>query len=372
MSSLDSYANSMFRHEVIHRQWIESCTRYLKFLFGDTLKDKIVCDYGFGRGNWTLAFLSLGVKKVYAIEASASNVQRFSDYCKIEGVQNVEVLYGNFVERAIPIETIDFFWLYGVFQHIPRSDKGVFLSRVKDVIDKDRGSLYLYNYNSESLREFIVTESRKYLRYDSEGDFLADSALFLRRARARAKDDLVAPVVEFSSSEDLIKIVQSYGFSAQRQDPDFQEFLSGEKPTEFKPHQILFSSIPTKAPVTFQNVKDPFEKELQVLKALWTDLLDLNSDPVSRKKIAIGIFNTHFSAVSENFQGDRAVIEVALFILGMIQHNSSLHPDRLNKVTLRHLDLLAASQQNRARVGIMNLENSTAISEYLVNNVVRI
>ncbi|MEA2308752.1 MAG: hypothetical protein QOI65_1038, partial [Thermoleophilaceae bacterium] len=88
----DEYANSMFRYEGLPGSWIESCTGYLRTLFGDSLRGKTVIDYGFGRGNWSLAFLAAGAGKVIAIDASPAAVARFTDYCQTQDIDRIEVV----------------------------------------------------------------------------------------------------------------------------------------------------------------------------------------------------------------------------------------------------------------------------------------
>ena len=191
---INEYNNSMFRHERLHERWIASCADYLKTLFGDSLRGKTVIDYAFGRGNWSLAFLSAGAGKVISIDASTDTVARFKNYCRERNIANIEVMAGNIMEQDFAAKG-DLMWVYGILPMI--EDQVAFLNRIKTLASGPDAQFYVYQYNARSLREFTVQTCREGIVYQSESEFRTDSPLFVRPARLRARDDLAAPHVNF-------------------------------------------------------------------------------------------------------------------------------------------------------------------------------
>src|SRR5215467_12461846 len=98
---IDDYANSMFAYERVHPRWIDSCARYLRYIFGEAIEGKVFLDYAFGRGNWSLAALQAGAKHVVAIDASTANVRRFTDYCREQDIHNIKIILGNILSEPI-------------------------------------------------------------------------------------------------------------------------------------------------------------------------------------------------------------------------------------------------------------------------------
>src|SRR3982751_1371916 len=92
---LNDYAESMFRFERLHPRWIDNCARYLQHVFGSAMEGKVFLDYAFGRGNWALAALKAGAKKVIAVDAAISNVRRFAEYCNEKGIDAIDIIHGN-------------------------------------------------------------------------------------------------------------------------------------------------------------------------------------------------------------------------------------------------------------------------------------
>src|SRR5688572_17794568 len=121
---LNEYSNSMFRYERLSERWIDSCTAYVRALFGAELRGRTVIDYACGRGNWSLAFLAAGAERVVAIDASTDIVARFKNYCTEHNIRNIEVLSGNVMDQDFAVRG-DLVWVYGILPNI--ADQTTFL-----------------------------------------------------------------------------------------------------------------------------------------------------------------------------------------------------------------------------------------------------
>jgi len=308
---LNEYSNSMFRYERLSERWIDSCTAYVRALFGAELRGKTVIDYAFGRGNWSLAFRAAGAERVVAIDASTDLVTRFKNYCKDHKIRNIEVLAGNIMDQDFGARG-DLVWLYGIMQHIP--DQTTFLSRMKTLCSGPAAQIYLYHYNARSLREFTVQTCRSILIYQSESEFRKDNFLFVRPARMRARDDLTVPTVTFLTAAKLRSLLQSVGLYIKRRDIDFQEFLHGKITEDFYPHQFLCSLQPQDE-VEIEEPPVPYAKEVAALNEIAQAALALGLSSVERKNIAIGLYNTHFAFIRDGFYAYNSVIEILQFLL---------------------------------------------------------
>jgi hypothetical protein len=290
---INEYANSMFRYEHLHEQWLDSCTAYLHSLFGDSLRGKTVIDYAFGRGNWSVAFARIGAAKVIAIDASVDNVGRFSSYCHKNRIANIDVLHGNILEQNMNFKA-DFFWIYGILNNI--QDSSLFLNKLVDMISDENARFFVYHYDARSLRQFVVESCRKIIIYSNEDSFIKDSYLFVPAARMRARDDLTAPYITFADAQELYTLLKSCGISVLRSCSSFQEFQTGKASPEFLPYHFLCDFISNKRD-TIRNEPRAFLRDISVLKELTNCLWALNIAPSIRKKLAIGLYNTHFASL---------------------------------------------------------------------------
>ena len=102
--------------------WIKNCTEYLHSIYGDSIKGKTVVDYGFGRGNWSIAFQRLGAEGVISIDASQSVVDRFNYVLKKIAVSNVEARLANIDDAQIEL-TSDIVFLYGILSNTINPEK---------------------------------------------------------------------------------------------------------------------------------------------------------------------------------------------------------------------------------------------------------
>ena len=138
---LNDYAESMFRFERLHPRWIDNCARYLRSIFGDDLENRVFLDYAFGRGNWSLAALKAGAKKVVAVDAAVSNIRRFSDDRTAEGINAIDIVHGNVMEQ-LPSMSADVLWVYGILHHI--SAPASFVARLSSLRHDDDAFMLLY------------------------------------------------------------------------------------------------------------------------------------------------------------------------------------------------------------------------------------
>ena len=178
---LDDYANSMFRFERINPGWVARCAAYLRHVFGPAIHGATVIDYAFGRGNWSLAFLEAGAAKVVAIDASASNVARFSEYVADHSIAGVEILEGNVLTGPVAARA-DILWVYGILHHIDNEQNFV-RAMTRLWTPGGNGTGLLYAYNAGSLRQAVVDLARRGVVYDSNQAFISDSALFTHHGR---------------------------------------------------------------------------------------------------------------------------------------------------------------------------------------------
>jgi hypothetical protein len=368
---INEYANSMFRYERLPEAWIVSCTKYLRALFGETLQGKTVIDYGFGRGNWSLAFRAVGASKVIAIDASSAAVTRFSEYCRTRGIGSIEVVESNILEEDITT-TADLIWVYGILPHLV--DQATFLTRLRGLAAGPATQMYVYHHNARSLREFTVETCRSVLTYQSEAEFREDSALFIRPARVRARDDLAAPHLKFATASDLGDLVRSCGIYVTRQDRDFQHFLLGKTPEDFNPHQFL-CGLQAKDQVEIIEPPVSYAAEVDLLREIATDLLALPLSHGEKKRIAIGLFNTHFAFMRDGVHARDSLIEICLFLLYALLHHEVADRD-LGVRSVRYFDLFRAALEGAARSERLHLlsgaADDNALAEYLVSANLRV
>jgi hypothetical protein len=369
---IDEYANSMFAMEQFNEAWINECAQYIKYLFGNQVIGKTIVDYAFGRGNWALAFLKAGARKVVAIDASRSNISRFNTYLQENRIQGIELIHGNILYDQLSCKG-DIIWLYGIMPVI--SDEVTFLKRILTLSDNNQLLFYIYYYNAPSPRQFIVETCRRILRYETMAGFLDNAFLFVRQARMRARDDLVAPHVKFYTIKQLVDLLNSVGLYPIRKDIDFSEFQTGIAGEEFYPHQLLCVTAPDKEKPTY-DIAGPFEDEIKILYILSNMVLGNPSlSDEGRKRLAIGLYNTHFANLKPGFQVRETLVEDFLFLASALLHNEYLsgltmpRPEELE----RYMVLLAdAVCDNPGRVKALETIGHNTISEYLCTHRVRL
>lgn len=364
--SVDGYAESMFRFERLHPSWIDSCARYLRHIFGDTIEGSVFLDYAFGRGNWSLAALRAGARRVVAVDSAAGNVRRFTEYCRANNVSAVEIVHGDVLEESLQVQA-DVLWVYGILHHIAEAQ--VFVSRLS-ALRRDRHSLALfYAYDRHSFRQVIVEGARRCVIYESESDFEQESYLFSPRARLRARDDLTAPLVSWYTAADLGTLVESNGWRVQRQPPDFRDWLSQISSQEFSPHHLLCGSEGSR----LEHLIEPQRSDAYDLLVI-ADMARAVIDRASlrqRRKIAVGLFNSHFCALSPDGRAELAVREDFLYLLHAAVRLEMSKADFDNRTGDYYVAALAAIADT-PRNELLQHSRQSPLARFLVNNTVRI
>jgi hypothetical protein len=308
--SFDDYANSMFRFERLRPRWINLCSEYLRHVFGPTMEDATFLDYAFGRGNWSLAAVKAGAKQVIAIDASQSNVRRFSDYCRMEGIDCIEVIQGNVAEAPIQ-SAADILWIYGVLSSV--ADPDALLTSLAPMRRSNAALAVLYGYNRPSLRQVIVDLARRSCLYVDEDSFATDTFLFTPQARLRARDDLTAPVVLWFTADEFAELARRNGYTPLRWIPDFGGWQNRAALDEFAPH-VMLCGFSGEANSPIAPTPHLGSLDMSVLATIGQTVMAAASIEL-RRKIAIGLFNTHFSALHGERLDERAVREDFLFLM---------------------------------------------------------
>jgi len=305
---LDAYAGSMFQHDRLHPRWIADCARYLHAVFGDRLEGACVLDYGFGRGNWALAFRKAGARRVVAVDAAEGNVRRFREFLRREQLSGIDVIHGDALVEPLACD-VDHVWLYGVLHHVSRP--GLLLERLSATASGPQARLLVYAYDRGSVRETIVSLVREVVLYEGVGEFMAASGLFCPAARLRARDDLTAPIVRWYDAVELEREVRERGWIAAARPPDFQVFLGRPGTGEFAPHHLLCGREAgglEKALLSADVSVADTSADCAALRALWDDL-KAGCSAERMAHIGIGLFNAHFAALAHTGRVEEALIQ---------------------------------------------------------------
>jgi len=290
---INDYHNSMFTGEVIHENWVDECAQYLRHIFGDEIAGKRIVDYGFGRGNWSLAFQKLGAKSVISIEASQSAADNFQRHLDLHDIRNISIQVGNTDQEDLELEA-DIVFLYGIFHHVERPDR--LLRSATDWLADANGKVLVYAYDGGSLREVLVSACRKLspsLTQEHGWEFALHP-----HARHRAVDDLVAPTVNFWTLDDLLSVVDHAGLDCVAQAKDFAHFQNRSLTPEFDPYVLILK------PKSAQN--DHFEAvpnshdyadEYEILGEA-VHLIAQNGDETNNRQLVLGLFNSWFAGAA--------------------------------------------------------------------------
>lgn len=362
---INEYANSMFMFDSIHRDWILKCADYLKFIFGsDVLRGATVLDYAFGRGNWSLAFIEAGAKEVVAIDASASNVSRFSTYCSKNRIKNIKIQVGNVLETQID-GVFDIVWVYGILHHIEQNL--LFMKRMRQILANDCSQILVYSYNSNCLRHRVVTAARRGIVYESYADFELDSQLFNPHARIRARDDLAAPWIDWYSYPQMIDLLTDSGLMVERSVIAFSEFLDKTEAPEFSPHHIVCRRVSAATTSKVNANFDLYDFDHQIIG----DLADWIVDRIGneRKIFSIGLFNTHFPAL--RYCGyAKALEEDFQFLLYCWRKNNLQLPD--NPILATYLEAGIYATYGKHRFFSDELLCKSKLAKFIINNPIRL
>lgn len=277
----------MFRYEFLHEAWLSACAKYLNYVFGDGgICGRTVVDYAFGRGNWAIAFARCIAERVIAVDASEDNCRKLRAYCEENKITNIEVIWGNLAERELDIRC-DILWFYGILPMVANVD--AFLEKILSQV-RTNGQVLSYTYNANSLREWMVSTARACVLFENEDDFRAHSLWFTPAARLRARDDLVAPHINWDTSVTFVEHFSRHGWHPATQLQDFVPWLHGVYSGEFNPYVVKFLRQESSLVVATQedNVAD-----LEVLRTFSKLIIQRLPQPL-HASFAIGLFNTHF------------------------------------------------------------------------------
>jgi hypothetical protein len=191
----------------------------------------------------------------------------------------------------------------------------------------------------------------------------------------RARDDLTAATVMFSTAAELKTRLGSCGIYVQRQDSDFQQFLHGNATEDFYPHQFLCGLAQGDAPI----IEPPafYRTEIEVLAGIADEVLTLPFTPTKRKNIAIGLYNTHFAFLNEEGGASKSVIEIFLFLMYVLLENevmdSAVSPAVAPYYSLFRAAISGADRAHGLRFfsGYSRGSGENRLIEYLINHNVR-
>lgn len=363
----NAYANAMFRRERLHNAWLDACAAYLRHVFGDRLAGASVIDYGFGRGNWALAFLRAGAREVVAVDAAIDNVRRLHDYCAGNDIPGIRAEHGDLTHGPLDARA-DVIWLYGVLQHVPEAK--TLLQRLAALAASDETLVYVYAYNAGCLRQFTVETARRFWRYGSEAEFMQDSATLTRPARLRARDDLTAPHIDWYDAPDLAALLDAAGLAPVTTAPGFDRFQDGWRNDEFDPHELVCRLAPVAPGADVFSQVPSYDADLDVLRAMATPLLAAQLDEKARRSAALGLMNAHFTALSGTRHCECAIVEVFLHLL----HLSELHSltESLDGPAGDYAALAWAAVANDPRDNLPAAHQPTVLAAYLRDNPVRL
>ncbi len=206
----DLYSKELFGNFELSDNWVSQCANYLEFLFEDLPKSVNALDFGFGRGNWSVALLKLGITEVLALDISSFNVKNLSSYCSKNHIRNIKPLL---VKQTIDSRSEYFpvhylHWSYGVIQHLafPR----MYFNHLSNLKPKPLVGM-IYAYEKSSFRAEYVGMMRKFLSspIDLVGIPEIQSSFVNRRAYQRFIDDFGAAYVHFFTESELLNLTRN-------------------------------------------------------------------------------------------------------------------------------------------------------------------
>lgn len=369
---INDYANSMFRYDFLNNQWICECTQYLKYIFGKKIENLVAIDYAFGRGNWSLALLNVGVRKVFAIDASQSNCDRFHEYLKEKKINKIEIIKGNALQQKIPLNA-DFVWAHGILPNV--ESPGSLIESLREMAPGPRAIIHLYSYDKTTLRETVITAARKGVTYANEKSFRKEAPLFSHVARMRVRDDLTAPFLNWMTIADINALAVERGLYVSRRNRDFSEWQKTKTNEEFQPHNLILTPINQKIKKQHKKIPNeplrPSQCDVRLLSILAEPLFDPKYvSPVCAKQNAIGICNTHFAAMSTG-SIQNALLQNLLYILYNLYSHGLC--DAIQDHQAGHLLKLAdAALRGQKRRSFAGNIGSRFLAPYLLRNNIRL
>lgn len=362
------YPDTVFRRERLQEGWLDNCAAYLKQYFGDSLKGARVIDYGFGRGNWALAFLRAGAEHVLAIDAEIENVRRLHDYCSSQGIVGIDVVHGDLLRQNIPSETADIVWLYGGLHHVARPM--ALLQSLRDLAPGKAAQFYVHAYDAGSLRHFTVDAARQLYPRPTEDAFRMECVSLTRDARRRARDDLAAPHIDWYSATDFAELLSGAGLEPVAKAVGFESFAHGRYNQEFQPHEALCRAAPAEGAILWDEPTRDYGADLCVLSAMAREVNFAVTDKSARVQAALGLMNAHFSYLSGDRTGANAVLEIFLHLLHVLDIHGGL--EQAEGLAGDFVALAEAALSDAPRGHLAAASHPSNLARHLRENTIRL
>jgi len=153
-----------------------------------------VLEIGPGRGAWTKTFLDLGASKVWALDAASAEHTGFNDYV---GMRR-EVEYRQVSDQTlgdVPDNSIDYFFSFGVFCHLPEAIIGDYLKALPGKMRSGAHGFFLiadFDQHDARMRDpdalDRLFELRRYIPQRIVHRVMSRLAPFKYKARSRWED----------------------------------------------------------------------------------------------------------------------------------------------------------------------------------------
>lgn len=200
----NQYSKALFFDTTINKSWVTKCKKYLLDIFGNSIQNSIILDYGFGRGNWSIAFSELGAKKVFSVDISEHNVSKFQNFLLENGLhKQIKCVRADFSETNSSVPYHDLLWSYGIFHHL--RNPAQFIKNVSKLSDTPKFGL-IYAYEVNSLRSEVIQLFRQFLDAPVNPILIDFKKFYNKRIYMRCIDDYCAPTINFYSFSELEKI----------------------------------------------------------------------------------------------------------------------------------------------------------------------
>lgn len=365
---INDYANAMFRRERLYDGWLDDCAGYLQKTFGDSLNGARVVDYGCGQGNWSLAFLRAGAKHVLAVDAAIDNVRRLHDFCRQNEVQNIDIVHGDLLVQNIEAEPADIVWLYGVLHHVPRPQ--ALLRGLTDMAPDKSAQFYIYGYDAGSLRQFTIDTARQLYPRPNEDAFRLESMPLTRDARIRARDNLLAPHIDWYCAGAFAELLSAAGLEPVARSSGFDAFMRGHGNAEFQPHEALCRNVPADDVILWSEPERDYCNDIAVLSAVAREINFAVTEPADRMRVALGLMNTHFSHLGDGASCADAIVELFLYMVYVLDvHGGSGQAEGL---AADFLELADAAMGDAPRLQLRAASHPSNLARFLRENSIRL
>jgi len=285
-NQISDYNSLLFSSDKLNEKWISDCRSYLNFILEGKVKGKTVIDYGFGRGNWSLAFQSLGAYEVYAFDAASTAVKKFKAEINSRKIKNIYVDQKNTDISTFEIKA-DIIFLYGIFHHVRDIEK--LITCAAKSLKNSEAKIILYSYAKYSWRETLI----RHIRSKNLDIKLIKKLKFSLHPNARHRflDDLTAPIVNFFSTDDINNILKRHSLHINNKIPDFSIFQTGNQNFDFSSHVFTISKQKNDFTLDTTDLNYKNHSEVKTLIDYTLSLIKTNDVEL----FSVGLFNTWYS-----------------------------------------------------------------------------